>query len=629
MRCDREAHYIGRELTPDLSVGRLSLSRPVVTHPQPLSPHKKSSRHDSPGMVFLLLLLISFRALASGASSPLSTAETHDGPAELPREYVKRSLKDTPANGKIWLVHSGEPIEPVLKGASCGDIVQLQSGGTFSGLELPSKNCDDAHWIVIRTSAPDSSLPPEGTRLTPCFAGVASLAGRPPWHCASTGNVLAKIEFKGKGGSGPITFAAGANHYRLLGLEVTRALSTACVHNLVQFDGPADHVVFDRLWMHGTAQDETVRGIMLGPSRYVAVVDSFFSDFHCVAKSGACVDTQAIAGGLGDNPMGPYKIENNFLEAAGENVLFGGGAATMTPQDIEIRHNHLFRPNEWKIGDPHFVGGHDGNPFIVKNCFELKNAQRVLVEGNVMENSWGGFSQTGFAILLTPKNQGNRCPLCRVTDIIIRFNKIAHMGSGMQIGNGLSDSGGASTDGGRYSIHDVTFEDIRGAASGGYGAFAQISAAGPPLHDVKLDHLTGFAPHSLFILGVRTSIPKIANFVFTNNIVSTGNPVVVTTGGGAANCAFQPQRQGMTALLENCFSNATVTHNALVGDSAGWPKENMTFKDLQAVGFAAVEKDEVADFHLLPHSRCKRAGSDGRDLGADVAALDSATADVE
>ena len=41
--------------------------------------------------------------------------------------------------------------------------------------------------------------------------------------------------------------------------------------------------------------------------------------------------------------MGPFKIVNNFLEASGENILLGGGAATVTPADIEIRHNHMFR----------------------------------------------------------------------------------------------------------------------------------------------------------------------------------------------------------------------------------------------------------------------------------------------
>jgi len=86
--------------------------------------------------------------------------------------------------------------------------------------------------------------------------------------------------------------------------------------------GAIDHIVFDRLWLHGTAQDETTRGLMLTGSTYVAVVDSSFSDFHCVAVTGTCSDSQAIGGGIGDRAMGPYKIVNNYLEAAGENIIF-------------------------------------------------------------------------------------------------------------------------------------------------------------------------------------------------------------------------------------------------------------------------------------------------------------------
>jgi hypothetical protein len=61
----------------------------------------------------------------------------------------------------------------------------------------------------------------------------------------------------------------------------------------------------------------------------------------------------------------------------------------------------------WKPDQPGFVGSATGNAFIVKNLFELKNAQRVLFEGNVLENVWGAFSQSGFAVLLTPANQDN------------------------------------------------------------------------------------------------------------------------------------------------------------------------------------------------------------------------------
>ncbi|PYX89674.1 MAG: hypothetical protein DMG68_04270, partial [Acidobacteria bacterium] len=167
-------------------------------------------------------------------------------------------------------------------------------------------------------------------------------------------------------------------------------------------------------------------------------MDSYFNDFHCIAMTGACTDAQALGGGNGNNPMGPYKIENNFLEGSGETIIFGGGPATLTPADIVVRRNHMYKPLMWMKDRPDFVGGPDGHPFIVKNMFELKNAQRVLLEDNVMENTWGGFTQTGFAVLLTPKNQSpNVCPLCRVLDVTVRYNHIAHMASGFQIGNGL------------------------------------------------------------------------------------------------------------------------------------------------------------------------------------------------
>jgi hypothetical protein len=595
---------------------------------------KISSRYMA--ALLLLLLALPLCAVASDQSSTLSNGGNYDGPAELPREYVNSSLKDTPAGGKTWMVRPGQSFEQVLASASCGDIVQLQAGATFSGsFVVPAKSCDDSHWIIIRTSAPDSSLPPEGTRMTPCYAGMSSLPGRPGLNCVSTANVLARIELEGKGGSGPIIFSPGANHYRLIGLEVTRASSPAAVYNLVQFNGPADHLVFDRLWMHGTAQDETVRGIMLGPSRYVAVVDSFFTDFHCVARTGSCVDAQAIAGGLGDSPMGPYKIVNNFLEASGQSVMFGGGRATVTPKDIEVRHNHMFKPLTWMKGHTGYVGGTNGNPFIVKNLLELKNAQRVLIDGNVMENAWGGFSQVGFAVLLTPKNQagngGSLCPVCQVTDVTIRYGSISHVGGGLQIANALSDSGGAALDGQRYSIHDISIDDIDGPTYGGPSEFAQVSmAAGAAvLQNVTINHVTAFPSNRMFVIGgpVGTAAPM-KNFVFTNSIVNAGTYPIVSTGrGGPANCAFH---NAPLNTFKTCFSSYTFAANAIIDSSAGqWPAKNFFPASAAAVRFTNFKGGNGGDYHLQASSPYKGQGTDGKDLGADMDAIHSATAGVE
>src|SRR5438105_2286447 len=143
----------------------------------------------------MLLLLISVPILllpgrTSAQASPQSGQ--FDGPAELPRISVESSLRATPAPGRTLSVHAGEDPSQALSKATCGDTVELQAGATFGTLRVPQKNCDDSHWITVRTSAPDSKLPPEGTRLTPCYAGISSLPGRPDFHCGSTDNVLAK-----------------------------------------------------------------------------------------------------------------------------------------------------------------------------------------------------------------------------------------------------------------------------------------------------------------------------------------------------------------------------------------------------------------------------------------------------
>jgi hypothetical protein len=583
------------------------------------------------------LCLCLFPARASDTSQA-----KFDGPAELPRIYLQTSLADTPAPGKIHAVKANEDLQSAIDHAACGDTLSLEAGSTFTGLfKLPKKNCDDAHWIVIRTSAPDSELPPQGSRLTPCYAGVASLPGRPSVHCDAAKNVVAKLLYAGKAGDGPIIFADGANHYRLQGLEITRAAGD---HRITALVAPevrlgADHIVLDRVWVHGTAQDETTRGVFLTGTAYVAIIDSFFSDFHCVSVTGACTDAQAIGGGGGSLPSGPYKIVNNFLEASGENILFGGGPATVTPADIEIRHNYLFKPLIWKPGQPGFVGGTSGKPFIVKNLFELKNAQRVLFEANLLDYSWGGVGQRGFAIVLTPRNQvPNVCPLCRVTDITLRYCRVRHMGSGLSIANAPSDTGGVSTSGERYSIHDVIFEDIDSDSYDGFGLFAMIISNAPQLRDVTIDHVTALPNRVSMSIGADRAKPLPANFVLTNNIISAAEREV-TSSGGQQNCAFGIARLGPAAIFKNCFTGFTFSHNAIVGGDSTWPSGNSFPKNEDAVGFVNGNQGKEGDYGLCHEKNrppsCKQAspyahaGSDGKDLGADVEAIRTAMRGVE
>jgi len=562
-----------------------------------------------------------------------------DGPAELPRATVSSSMSDTPAPGAVIPVSAGGDLQAALNNAHCGDTVELQAGATFSGVfSLPAKSCDTGHWVIVRTSAADNALPSEGTRTNPCFAGVRSLPGRPQYTCSNPQKTMARIEYP-KSADGPIILRNGANHYRLVGLEITKTTGVKSAPTLIAVEpgGLANHIVIDRSWLHGTTQDETQLGISLNGMNYVAVVDSYFSDFHCTAGTGTCTDSHAVAGGLGNHVDGPFKIENNYLEAAGESVFFGGGAATVTPTDIEVRRNHFFKPWQWMPGSPNFVGAADGHPFIVKNHMELKNSIRVLVEANLMENNWGGFSQTGYALLLSPKSQhtrnnGNVCPLCQVTDITVRYNRISHAGGGIQLatsisGSGLDEGGGPALAGTRWSIHDIVIDDISRTYTGG-GSLFEVMNGWPanPLNTVTINHITGFPdPDShLMIMGNQVTNPTMHGFVFTNNLVATGRYPIWNAGGGRTSCAFSDEP---VTSIATCFASYTFSNNALIGTPqpfppSSWPAGNLFPADTKAAGLSA-------NHALQANSPYKNMGTDGRDLGADIAGLEAALAGVE
>jgi hypothetical protein len=426
------------------------------------------------------------------------------------------------------------------------------------------------------------------------------------------------------------------DHVRFIGIEWTTA-PEANIGRLVSAEH-SNHIILDRNWVHPPEGSEIGKGVGFPAGAHtIAVVNSYISGMNCVARAGKCTDATAIGGGGGDEPTGTFKIYNNFVEASGENILFGGAPATVSPTDIEIRRNHLFKPLTWKEGEPGYTPTASGHPFIVKNNFEVKNAQRVLFEANLLEGSWGGFSQTGFSILLTPKNQANKCPDCRVTDVTIRYCRIRNVANVFQISNGLSDAGGASADGGRYSIHDLVADGVHGKDYGGGGAFLLMIVRRPPLHDLQIDHVTAFFPGP--IAAIYNTEGKLPNFAMTNNVFHAAGrqrPPFSSAGGGPASCATRPQTQGPEAVLKECFSTYKFEKNLIIGDTRGrWPAGTITASSLQEAGIRD-PKERISNQRLCREMGpgCQKkspgAGADqGRDLGADVDALDTALAGVE
>src|SRR6185295_7736218 len=57
---------------------------------------------------------------------------------------------------------------------------------------------------------------------------------------------------------------------------------------------------------------------------------------------------------------------------------------------------------------------------------EFKSAQRVTLEGNIIENNWAA-GQQGYSILMTPRNQSGTAPWTIVRDVTIQHNIIRHV----------------------------------------------------------------------------------------------------------------------------------------------------------------------------------------------------------
>jgi hypothetical protein len=609
----------------------------------------RSPRRCSVFAVRLLLLSVScFSVTALAAAGTPPTSENaycdkgnvphfgdKDGPAELPKACYYTGLDGTPSPGKQIQVPANADLSEAVDSAKCGDILLLPAGAAYEIGSLAGKKCDDDHYITIRTATPDSKLPPEGTRISPAWAGITSLPGRPAYAQPAGGaaKLMATIFVKNPGGA-PV-----GDHVRFIGIEW---VSHGNINRMLSAEH-GDHIIFDRNYIHPEDGAEVAHGLGMNQgSHFVAVINSYVAGFYCIARSGKCTDATAVGGARSDDPFGTFKVYNNFLEASGENMMFGGAPSQNNPTDLEIRRNHLFRPMIWKEGEPGYTPSPKGDTYIVKNNFELKSGIRVLFEANLLENSWGGFSQRGFSILLSVRSQSSRCPLCRVNDATLRYNRVRNAGSVFQISNSPAPQrkgGGIASDGGRYSIHDIVADKIHGKDYTGGGAFLVLLSGAPPVHDVLIDHVTSFQPGVLLSI-VNKGKEKLQNFSITNSVLSMGGirPPIASAGGGPESCAQRAVKAGPDAVLNECFNNYKFDHNLLIfGRGLAWPQGNAVVGAEDDAGVRGL-KDGVSDSPSLCREKgpgCSRkspgvaTASDGRDMGADVAGVDAAIAGVE
>ena len=484
----------------------------------------------------------------------------------------------SPQVPRIVQLAAGANLQVALDSAAPGDIIELPPGSTFVGnFVLPAKS--GSSYITLRTS-PSEDLPKANERITP------ELSGR-----------LAKLQ--SANGNPALRTAPGAHHWKLVLLEL--GPNQAGAGDILQLgdggsaqsslDRVPSELIVDRCYIHGDPTRGQKRGIALN-SASTTVIGSYISDIKSTSQ-----DAQAIAGW---NGPGPYMIENNYLEASGENFMLGGatpGINGVVPSDVTFRRNHVTRPASWRTG-----------AWSVKNLFELKNARRVLVEGNLFETHWQG-AQPGYAIVFTPRGEGGAAPWAVVEDVTFRYNVVRNVAA---VFNFLArDNNGASGPLRRVRIVDNLFYAVDRNAWGGNGVFMQIGE-GPA--EIAVEHNTIVQTGNIITAygGTREAPSAAERFVFKDNIALHNANGVIGQGLAVGN-----------DTLTKYFPGAAFFRNVLAGGVASrYPADN-SFPSVDWLSEQFQNAGEH-DYRLRPGSQLRLTGSDGRDMGVNFAPLSEA-----
>jgi hypothetical protein len=487
----------------------------------------------------------------------------NDGPAQLPQRCFNTLRANTPANVASRTICAGggctySTIKAAFNAIAAGSEVCgttfVVTPGTYEEVNLtyPAVQCNSTHWNWFQCGSL-SNLPPEGTRITPAWAGIASLPGRPGYLQPGTpGTYTCKILDPALNQNSlaftPATTAGGpySSYVRWTGfyfaqenlnsaycLSILTAkfnctawqaaiISTGCQ---VSSANCPDHIIIEQSLM--SYDDPTglgatsVQGGFKMAGTYIALIDSWTWNSQCQSSTPAagnpggvkgCPESHGVAFGTGAGPQNAIKVVNNFIESSDESMWMGGGGVDFTtPQDVEIRRNHLYKPYSiWMFGQPGYIG----QELSVKNMAETKNLDRALFEGNTGDYNWQGQAdQHGkFMSLNSVVQYPTNTYIDHTTNVTVRYNWFRHSLTGFNVG---SESCGSNKFGCNtfppgpptpynhaQSIHDNVFDDnsakwqLLAVNNAGAGSTLELLngafniPANQQLNSVKFDHNT-------------------------------------------------------------------------------------------------------------------------------------------
>ena len=408
-----------------------------------------------------------------------------DAQASLTNALVELEEPPLPVDGGVIHVKVGDDLAAAINGAPAGSEILVQPG-TYESVVVHARSGA----LTIR---PDTESLPAGRCLP---------------HLAET-----LIQVKSHSGMPAIEYESGVHEITWIGAMPLPSEPGAPLIRVGRWDeadpgrAPSKNV-FDRALLladeakGGKRGFETNCGELLLTRCYV---DHFWYTS----------DSQAVCGW---NGPGPFTLEDNFLSATGETVMFGGSDAMnqqMHPALAVIRGNTLTKQLAWK----------DKPGATVKNVLEFKALYEAMVENNIIEYPWAS-GQDGYLTLFTPRNQDGGAPFTQVRNITLQYNLMRHCAGGFSF-LGVDNNHPSEITRNIRLVHNLIY-DMDPAVWKGTGRGVWMGS-GP--QEIVISHNTFAGNNDRINTFLSLTVPP-AQVAMTDNVVLEGEYGLMVDGGG-------------------------------------------------------------------------------------------------
>ena len=527
---------------------------------------------------------------------------TEGGTRQVTGSPISFSHSSPPTvTGTVYDVTSAATWATAVAAAGDGDGIRITADFSISAELLLSRTSSSGGWVRVytdRLATLDTNVPYSGNYMT-----CTSTNRVDP---ATDGTSIRTVTLTGTSNVAALHCAQSAVGYWISGIKFTRtsdgneAIVDLGATTMTQDAHLPSRIVLDRCVLD--AAENAKRGLNLHGKDLLV---SGCSIINATSTPQGYTDSVGIAAWRGGKNM---LIFNNAVSAESECIIFGGGdppiSNFLAGTDVAIIRNLLFKPAPWDS---------DASYNLKKNMFELKNGERVLFFGNVLQryrsSSGGQFYQYAF----TPTNQDGGQTWARVVDVNVvgNYSIDSNEGGVLQInpqGSSANDNQGGARFTFAHNYHPHGSDD-------GQSKFVFSCGTAPDQtnwDDFHMEHNTVPCKETWFTIdNSLLGVGSWARFVCRNNAnwkAPNFGPVFTSAGVNKAQ-------------LDSAFGSAnwTFANNAQVTGGASWSTLAVSpYNNIQDTAANMFTAPGSADYSAKTAGPLDGGATDGLMIGADV-----------